>query len=100
MFSCVKIAIIRGEARPLRCRIVSDPTMNGAYAICFPRLLIRGIFVSEVLRKRAELWEKRDDHHEADGAVPRGLGSVSSGGLSPPDEVLRGGRTCDRQEGH
>ena len=60
MFLIVKIALMRGEARPLRCRIVSDPTINGAHVICFSYRLIRGIFVAEVLRKRAELSDKME----------------------------------------
>ena len=60
VFSSVKIAFMRGEAPPLRCRIVSDPTINGEHAICFSCRVIRGIFVSEVLRKRAELQEKME----------------------------------------
>ena len=51
---------MRGEARPLRCRVVSDPTINGAHVICFSCRLIRGIFVAEVLRKRAELSDKME----------------------------------------
>ena len=60
MFSSVKIAFMRGEARPLRCRIVSDPTINGAHVICFSCRLIRGIFVSEVLRDRVQLSAKME----------------------------------------
>ena len=41
-----KIAFMRGEASPLRCSIISDPTINGAHVICFSCRLIRGIFVS------------------------------------------------------
>ena len=103
MFSSVKIAFMRGEARPLRCRIVSDSTINGAHAICFSCLLIRGIFVSGPQEKGGTVGKNGADyHHGADGAVPRGLESVPLGGLSPPDdeEVLRGGRACDRQEAH
>ena len=96
MFSSVKIAFMPGEPPPLQCRIVSDPTINGAHAICFSCLLIRDIFVSRGSQEKGGTVGKNGH----DGAVPRGLESVPLGGLSPPDEVLQGGRACDRQEAH
>ena len=101
MFSSVTIAITRGEARPLRCRNCIRPYNKwSARDLLFLPIDSRHIRLRGSQEKGGTVGKNRDDHHGADGPVPRGLESMSLGGLSPPDGVLRGGRACDRQEAH